>query len=391
VKRPRRTHLRLEHLEDRHCPSFTISATGGNLFIAGTPQAGPTSSEQYLVQETSANKFLVQETIGAMTKTYGTFPAGKNIFITLAHYNTNINVDFNGFTFGGNLVMNLGLGDTDLSTTNPVSIYSSVAGGSIRGNVTVLNGSGGEIIAIGKILTSPAAPFALTVGGNVTVAARKADGNPFASNAGDALDVVPGSTIDGNLTTTFVDGVDIGEIAVSGVTPTPLTTVGGNFSLTSLGGPNVGILGGLYFLDGSVGGSATVNMGAGDNSLEFSGTVDGNMLVSAGNGSNDLGGGITGPVGGNLTFAFGNGTNTATIANAPGGTLYWTSGNGSDTLNLGPSFFTAFIDFGTGSNTLALDASGNTALEGTVKASGGTNTFTQNGGNVNNVFFIDFP
>jgi hypothetical protein len=474
MKPVRRARLHLENLEDRTCPSFTIRAIAGSLYINGTPQlAGPTAvGDQFLVQETSANHLTVQENYGGNTKTYGTFPAGKNIFVTLAHYNTNINVDFNGFTWGGSLLMNLGLGDTDLSTTNPVSIYSGVMGGSIRGNVTVLNGSGGEQIAIGQVGSSPGTPAALNVGGNVTVAARKAGSNPFALNAGDSLFIGPGSIIGGNLTTAFVDGVNIGEGSVSGVTPTPLSTVmgnvtisdagsshfidvedfgvvggnvsvtgttfgdtftleqtvdalggtiagnltlnlgagngafgdlvdlaagtsvGGTASITSLGGPNVGIAGGLYELGSAVSGDLTLNMGVGDNTVIFTGSVSGNMRVTAANGTNDLGGGalggsFTGTVDGNLTLHFGNGTNTADIVNSPGGTLFWTSGNGSDTLSLEAAFFDAFINLGTGTNNLTLNAG--TTLIGTVRGSGGSNTFTQNGGTVNNVTFIDFP
>jgi hypothetical protein len=393
MKPVRRKHLRLEHLEDRTCPSLTITAASGNLSISGTPLAGPTSAEHLLVQEVSVNRFLVQEAIGAgpTVKTYGVFPASANIFISLAHYNTNINVDFHGLTFGGNLVMNLGLGDTDLTTVNPVSIYSGVAGGSIRGHMTVVNGSGGETIAIGQIGSSPGTPAALTVGGNVTVAGRNG-GNSAALNAGNALFIGPGSTLLGDLTTSFIHGVNIGEVAVSGVLPTPLTTVNGNVNISNAGAnhfldvEDAGIvgksmtvtgtnLGDVFTLEqtvdllgGSIAGNLTLNLpqagGAFGETVDLAagtmiggsfssttaggsqtgllggiytlaGTINGDATINMGEGDNTVMGMAGSTVSGSMHLSAGSGNNSITLDTTVSGNLSFAMGNGDDSVTIG--------------------------------------------------------
>jgi hypothetical protein len=458
----RAARLRLDPLEGRICPALSIRLVGPDLFISGRPLAGPTSSEQLLIQETAPNRFTVQDISLSGTKTYGTFRVSRLLSVSLTNYNTNVNVDVNGNTFTGSVLLNLGLGDISPATVNPVSVFSGVPGGAVRGNVTFLKGSGSEVLNIGQIGTTPATPAALTVFGNVTAVGRNTLGSPrLFFNAGDTLFVGPGSTVRGSLNTTFIDSVDIGE-----PTPTPLTTVagsvninnatapnflgvnvfgvvgrsltatgtrqgdsftlaqtaaatggvingnltlnlggafnigelvtlaagaavGGNVSIQSLGGPNVGLSGGLYSIGASIAGNLFVGLGEGDNFLDFSGSVSGNMSVTAGNGDNDLSA-FTGTVDGNLTIRLGNGSNTATIANAPAGRLSWASGNGTDALTLGAGLFNVYVLLGTGTNTLDLSVA--TTLTGTVIGTGGSNTFNQNGATLlPTLVFLNFP
>lgn len=131
------------------------------------------------------------------------------------------------------------------------------------------------------------------------------------------------------------------------------------------------------------------------NYLMFSGTVNGNMQVTAGNGDNDLDGllgqGFTGTVTGNVSFYLGNGNDTVTITNAPLGKLTWISGNGSDSVQLGEAatptapgqVWNVYVRFGTGSDTLTLGGdpvlSNPEYITGFVDMGGppGGNTFTQ--------------
>ncbi|MFO0841497.1 MAG: hypothetical protein U0797_03720 [Gemmataceae bacterium] len=458
----RPARLRLETFEDRLCPAISIRLVGPDLFITGRPLAGPTSGEQFRIQETAPNRFSVQDVTLSGTKTYGTFPVSRLLSVSLAHYNTNVNVDVNGNTFTGSVMLNLGLGDTNPATVNPVSVFSGVAGGTVRGNVTFLRGSGSEVLNIGQIGTTPVTPAALEVFGSVAAVGRNTQGSPrLFFNAGDTLFVGPGSTVRGNLNTSFIDSVDIGEptptdlttvagsvninnatapnflgVNVFGVVGRSLTatgtrqgdsftlaptaaatggvingnltlnlgtasnigelvtlaagaTVGGNASIQSLGGPNVGLSGGLYSIDSAISGNLILSLGQGDNLLAFTGSVSGNVSVRADNGDNDLSA-FTGTVDGNLVIRLGNGNNTATIANAPGGRLSWVSGNGTDALTLGTGLFNVNILFGTDTNTLDLSAA--TTLTGVVIGTGGNNTFNQNGATLlPTLVFLSFP
>ena len=80
MNKPCQVNLKLENLEERQCPTFVIRAIGPDLYITGTPIAGPTSAEQFLVKEVALNKFQIQDVTATATKTYGTFSASRNIF-----------------------------------------------------------------------------------------------------------------------------------------------------------------------------------------------------------------------------------------------------------------------------------------------------------------------
>ncbi len=338
------------------------------MIISGIPTAGPASS--LLVQETSTNQFTIHDG----TKFVGTFSAGSNLILNLAHYNTSIDIDVDGHAFGGNVHMNLGLGNINLTQTNPVSIYDSVGGGSIGGNITVLNGSGGELIGIGQVgLTPQATPPALRIGGDVTVVARKGGSQPGSPNAGDSLFVGPGSTIGGNLATSFVDGVNIGE-----PTFTQLSSVDGNVTLNDATSPHfidvedVGFVGknltvtGSSFGDsfslaqatagvgGLVSGNVTLNLGTanglGESVFTDSTTaIAGNFSISSQGSSGNLDSTSTeglyfvgGQVGGNLTLAMGQGDNAVGFTATVFGSMSVSAGHGMNDLGGGSTGFGSF-------------------------------------------------
>ena len=80
----RPARLRLETFEDRLCPAISIRLVGPDLFITGRPLAGPTSGEQFRIQETAPNRFTVQDVTLSGTKTYGTFPVSRLLSVSLA-------------------------------------------------------------------------------------------------------------------------------------------------------------------------------------------------------------------------------------------------------------------------------------------------------------------
>jgi len=395
MKTSRRILLAVEQLEQRDCPALTISVIPGTLVIQGTPAGA-------LAINGTATPGQIQVVDNG--RTLGTYSGAGNLIVNLASEPSTVAIDVNpsavaGQKIGGNILLSLGLGGPSI---DPVSI----ADGTIGGTLTILNGSGQENLELGRTIGGVTAP--LTVGGSVSAVGR-VSGGP----TGDSLTLFPGTTVKGNLSTTQIDnvtleatstptlstvagnlsvndaGANIGlDVTINGVvgknvsvTGTQLddtftlgqvggaggtiggslsvnlqagngpvgdvislgggTVVNGNTTLTSAGGPS----GGLYEIMGTVNGNLTVNMGTSgsaasglNNVLLFQGMVFGHMQVTAGNGDNDLGDNVTpfsGTVFGNLSFNLGHGNDTAVITNAPFGTLNWFSGNGMDLLQLG--------------------------------------------------------
>jgi hypothetical protein len=171
-------------------------------------------------------------------------------------------------------------------------------------------------------------------------------------------------------------------------------TVGGSAIISTGSGDD------FVTVDGAVLGSLAVNLGQGDDNLAFdpTATVGGNMSVSGGNGV------ITvslfeGLVTGNLSFNFGNGNNNpVTVVFAPGGRLTWRSGNGTNQLILGTSptsgNFNVDAGFGSNDDTFTVDV-----MSGTVsgRVDGGGRRITGNvfqllsGSLVPNFQMINFP
>jgi hypothetical protein len=163
------------------------------------------------------------------------------------------------------------------------------------------------------------------------------------------------------------------------------TTVGANATLTS--GASATGAGSAFTVNGTVNGSLTANLGAGNDSFAFNvgASVGGGLSVTGGNGANTVT--ADGTVGGNLSFNFGNGNDSVTVGPAPGGQLLWTSGNGNDSVTLGDanalanSTWNVHMTFGTGNDTLTLsDAAPATQfITGFVDLGGppGGNTFSQ--------------
>lgn len=387
--------LSVERLEVRDCPALTLRLLPGSLNILGTPTGTLT------VLETAANTFQVQD--GATT--IATFANVSNINIRLPRRPTDIDITLNGNDLTGNLLMDLGFGDT----SGPPSTIN-IHGGTVRGFVTMLIGSGNETYNLGTALGGGI--DALTVRGDVNAVAKTSAGIGL-GNPRDTLILDQGSTILRDLRTTSVDsvllvdtttvgrnlvinnalehtipdinlfGANIGQdVSVvgptTGMTVTVLSlapgvgTIGRNITVQGLGGntqvallnnPTVGgdirvstgVGNDFVLLQADVGGNALVSTGEGDDLILFDtlGLVAGNLSINGGNGANTIF--SDGTVSGDLSFLYGNGNNLITVNGTVAGNMRFNLGNGANTVTAGQApGGVLFWQSGNGTNTLTL-------------------------------------
>jgi hypothetical protein len=419
----RRTHRPwLEQLEDRTCPALTLKLLPGTLYITGAPRGTLT------IQETGANAFQVQDGVTPIA----TFTNISNITIQQPNRPADLNIALNATGLSGNLLMDLGFGDTN---GPPSTIH--ISGGTIRGSVTLLKGSGDETYDLG--FNSVGATDPLTVRGNVNVVARTSGGTGGGAPR-DTLFLQTGSAILGSLTTTNVDsmllapGTSLGRnLTVNNVlehtTPDAflLGTIGrdvsvngpvtGLFFALGFGAPGSGVVGGslsVNSLGGSnfvtlnpnsvVSGNARINTGFGTDFISLQGEVDSNVFVSTGEGddfvnfdpaavvagSMRINGGngnntvvSSGLVNGDLSFYFGNGNDTITVDGQVSGNLLFNMGNGDNTVNVtqAPGHTLYWIS-GNGNNSLTLGSAAtppNSLWNVYVRFGNGDDTFTLDG------------
>ncbi len=407
ARRDKAVRPKLEVLEARDCPAFNVYYTSTTLLVRGHPTLPFVNPGDGLQLQAQANGTVqVREVGGATTINYGSYRPPQSIQVVF-DYNTDHDFTFNlnGLRVPSNLLVDLGKGNLDLLSVPPHPV--NIINGNLGGTLTVLRGSGGELINLGQSEGAGgtgALPLRLDGDARLVLAPNQ---TPL---GGDFLFVNAGSELRGQLSTQEVDNVNIGENPVPGVNSgvafvrknlfdsapisqnvskldifgevdgpvsfegTPAVSPvfrdavfvetgalvannlsaalgNGNGSFRVLGTVqgNVSFTGALgddfVTLSGAVFGSTQMDLRSGNNTLLFPGSVGGDFSVAAGNGDNDLTN-FAGTVGGKLTFNLGNGNNSAIISNAPGGTLTWTSGNGNDSLTLG-SGLTAGSEFWT--------------------------------------------
>lgn len=273
------------------------------------------------------------------------------------------------------------LGDQDLTVTSVTTIAGSVS-------VTTAGvGPGLSVTLVGRF------------GGNVSVngAASTAGGNQFTINPVDPGG--PDSVINGNLNVRFGSAIQGNFFTIAG-NATETSIINGNVTLTSTS-PSTLPLSDLFTIAGTVQGNLTMNLGVGDNDVDFQANaiVMGNMLITGGNGTNSIGAGFNtfaGQLQGNLTINLGNGSNTVGLQTDIGGKFTFRGGNGTNDVSIDPTVQTYYlIDllFGTGTNTLTLDSNNTaSAFSGRVTGTGGSNTFVQNSAVLlPTLYFINFP
>jgi hypothetical protein len=447
MKRVRRTQLLVEALEDRFCPSLTLTLASGTLFISGSPTGSP-----LLLNETAANSFKVMD--GTMN--LGTYSGVSNINMNLSsHTNKAITFDFGGNRLGGNLFINEGLG----VHAAPGTTGTGLLNGSIGGSVTVVGGSGDEELRLGTN-GQGSADAALAVGGNVTFSPHT---NAIVGGKLNTFDTEGGTgptvTVGGSVSLNNVGNVALGtgttvgqDVSISAGSGQPenvidVATINRNLSISSIGTTaniNLGFMGLPATIKGSlsanlntsgndtfsftatstIGGNANISTGAGNDSIVLNGPISGSASVNGGEGNDTITSATTGTVAGNLSltegngnssvsldgsvtgnesFTLGSGNDTVTIGNAPNGLLSWNSGNGADSVTFGDSSNAAGetwnvnMRFGTGNDTLTLAGNGTVgspeALTGFIDMGGppGGNQFDPTGSTAAGTWVIVSP
>ena len=435
----KRTRLTLEHLEPRDCPALSVLFTGGNLFILGRPDTIPINdtNDGLNIQVTSSTGAVTVTEVenGAVIANFGTYIVRNNLYLGLTDYSTDINVDLNGQRLYSNLIMNLGLGDQSPSGAlvfgipNPINIYDSTNSGtaSVAGNITVVNGSGVEIVSIGaNALLSPSTN-GITVDGNVNASLYDGIDNRFLGT-GNNLFISGTTTVLGSVNTSGVENVTVGEDVSN-----DSTTIMGNLNVTNAAALNEGIVqvygtvGGNVNVQGSrstgtflpdelilgslitpttVGGNVTANLtasvndefdvsaistiqgnvaysGVGASVLTLNGTVLGNTVLALSGANNTVSSNQGAFFSGDMQiYAAGNGNNDLSQFNPTlQGNLTLNFGNGNNNFGFAGNMDggTLAATFGNGDNTVTLDsATGLFALKAQFGSGANTLSFNAN-------------
>jgi hypothetical protein len=397
MDRPRRAPMTVEALEDRAVPTVDVFYSGSSLLLRGAPNAISTSVPNTFsitrVTAGSPSQFRIMDG----PTNLGTYQIVGNLNIQFTRRLVAVQLDLNQGLIPGNVLINQGTGyhgpfDNFLNPgANDIAITdkSAAPSGLIGGSVQILGGSGQEITNVGGFFDNKGIlqQGAITIGGNFTDNAKQS-----AVGTGDQLQVTAGTRIGGNVTTSNVDGVVLGQqnIVIGGATQ--VMTIGNNVNI-SANGVSTGINANIF---GTVGGSVAVNSSAGTSGFNAF-----TMLPVA------TGGGGSTPansfIGGNLTVAYGPavGGNLFTIQGGAGATSSIVGGNVTwiDNSNAGPDSFalgrgaaggTATINgslnvvMGNGSNAVTFDGGG--TVNKNLNFTGGNGTNDLGGGGLGGVF-----
>jgi hypothetical protein len=284
MKRLRPRRLSVEVLEDRCCPSLTVTSLNGNLTISGTANSGSIT-----VKETSSNTIEVDD---------GSTPVSTvnnvtNVTANLTSANDKVTVNLGGNTLTGNLTTNLSNG------TNVVSVVN----GTIGGNLNATGGFGNDTVVFGE------AADTLTVNGNAS----------FNLGNGANTLVMQNGTVNGTLTylgSNFTDNIGLGDTSGNAL------TVGGNATFTTAAiNSGLKLFGGVDLQgslttnkfnnvtlnsDSLVEQTATFNGLASGNTIELDGAIAGTVAFNApsqsSTGTSKLTVGKTASLGNDLNF-----------------------------------------------------------------------------------------
>jgi len=307
----------------------------------------------------------------------------------------------------GNVTIRNGNGSEVISIGRPAAIAAIDLPVQVNGNVfvTTRNNAGndqfelvpGSIVQSSIYLTNldlvslgffnPGSPTLATVGGNVVVSTPTPQSvfsvdvyanllgsltvtSQAASNKLGVLTFNDGSTVGGNVTALFANGGSFVNFGTS-VAGQPAPFFNGSVNIISgVGNDVVFVAQDPFDFDAAnINGSATFNLGQGDNQFyfDFPAYVGGNLSVTAGNGSNFLGGTLApnfameGIVNGNFNVNLGNGDNTVNFgATVLCSNVTFQTGGGDDNITI---FATAFafgaklsVFAGAGNDTLTIDS-----------------------------------
>lgn len=315
-----------ECLEGRCVPSVTARVIGDNLYLTGAP------TWTLLINESAPSVLTVTDNGHAV----GTFSVFGGIIISFTKEPGDIDIDLNGNTLYGSIIVGLGNGysGTQPSGSYSVNVYddSLLGGGTVSGCIELLQGNGQETFNVGNYQTGnvPTADPITVLGGVTAVGTRSSFGNGNQFRLGD------GSTVLGSVTLTYIS-----QVAIGSGTGGPLASIGGCLTINNYGNLRAlqavdnGSVSGSVSITGTVlddifelqdtttgggyiGGNLTVNLESGGAngdrfSLDSGTTVDGNAYLTAGGNTNAAHGDqyqIWGTINGNLTVAMGNNTNS---------------------------------------------------------------------------------
>ncbi len=276
-------------------------------------------------------------------------------------------------------------------------------GSIVRGNVTVTNY---EEVALG--LQDITLKNTTIIGKNVSITTAGVGQGVFADIYGTVQGNVyfnaAASTANSNTLTLSPPDPDTNDTVIGGSVFARFGSalVNNQFSLLSaVGNPSTSIIQGnlqiistaglnsifdLVNIQGTIFGSASINLGDGDNNFTFTDTgfIGGNLSLWGGNGTNNFGtnGNVfEGVLGGSLHVTVGNGDNQVGVQTGIGGMFFFRGGNGTNLVEIlptSPALFSVKFLFGTGTNQL--DLNNDVTLTGLIAGSpGASNTFNING------------
>ena len=238
----------------------------------------------------------------------------------------------------------IGAGMTEIS-------YSGAQGWSIKGNASITSvtlGSGNDSVSLGgsdKLYT-------LNLNGGTNVAS--VIGNLGTATFGSGNDNLVASSVSGSVT--MGSGNDTVSIAAALAGSSIELGAGDNSLVASLGGTNVYISGGTgeddVSITGTSGGSYTIDLGNGNNSLQADDLKGAQVAVTLGNGDDSVS--LMG-IGASSNIQLGNGRNTLYASLASTSTnVGITGGSGDDYVSIvGSNAEGGSINLGAGANSIA--------------------------------------
>lgn len=339
LKNPLRPQVEL--LEDRSVPAVTSSFFNGNLVIRGDNFANTLD----LINQ-GDSIFKITNTRGGVTTSLGTFNLTGNVTLQMGNSNDTINIDLTaGGTLSGRILTVRGGNGNDVL---------NIEGGTIGSIVNVDMGNGNDIVNIGGVIgTAIGARAFIFNGGLGNDGFLAGNGSQFAGtlvltrfnniqfgdgeNGVQALDVVVTN-----------QGENTNNLAVFN----PDALLAGNFTYVG------GNLDDSVFLNGEIGGNATLVGNAGSNSLDMQdGILGGNLNYVGGNFEDNVIFNAGTQILGSAVLNMFNGENTYTLVDAflVGGNMTIRSGGGVDDLTFGGQVDGNLdVDLGNGNNTFEL-------------------------------------
>jgi hypothetical protein len=353
---PDRFRPQLQSLEARETPALVAHFDGASLLLTGTPSAGP--SDALLVRNVGGDNYRVTDG----TQELGTYRVTTDLRIRLARFDTRVGVDLGGDTIGGDVLLDVGAGDTDPTTPATVTVNSETGSARVAGDVTFRGGSGQESFVLGT-----ATGATIEIGGRVRVFC-----NAVTTPVEDAFILHRGVSVRGDVNTSRITYTTVNGTVGGDLTANAADSPGGmGFTLNGTVGGSVVATGGAtaadtatasYFsfarVSGRIDGDVRVNVTGGRSRVAFLGVVGGNVRVGLG-GDGTVG--LYGLIDGDLVVAAAGPSAVVDMSGEVGGAFRF-SGGGQTSSNV-------YLSGNVGGSVMA-DLGGSTATRATFVLSG---------------------